>query len=66
MFAVSMVTASYGEDPLWFSLGLPVGVVHPFQAVQCFINSSILGKTHMQISGFCWAATFPWAALPVT
>lgn len=44
MFAVSMATASYGEDPLWFSLGLPVGVVHLSQDHPCFIMSSVLEK----------------------
>lgn len=49
-----MVTASYGEDPLWFSLGLPVGVMHLSQDHPCFIMSSILEKkknAHTEISG---------------
>lgn len=53
MFAVSMATASYGEDPLWFSFGLPVGVVHLSQDHPCFIMSSVLEKTHRHISGCC-------------
>lgn len=50
MFAVSMATASYGEDPLWFSLGLPVGVMHLSQDHPCFIMPSVLQKVHGQIS----------------
>lgn len=44
--AVSRFSKSYSKDPFWFSLGLPVGVMHFSQDHPCFIMSGILEKRH--------------------
>lgn len=42
IIALFMVTKSYSKDPLWFPLGLPVGVMYLSQDHPRFVMPGIL------------------------